>query len=320
MKILFSNSNNPHFNLACEEYFFKNLDEDLIFIYSNENSVIIGKHQIPYKETDFKFVKTNDIKLCRRFSGGGTVFHDKGNLNFAFILKNKNKEINVDFKRFTEPIISFLKTLSLNAYTNSRNSILIDEKKISGNAEHINTKKVLHHGTLLFNSNLDFLRASIKNETSRFIDKSVSSVSSKVCNISDFLSKDIDFERFTKLFYDFIKNKYNCQTYEFLDSDVQNINKLLVEKYKTDYWNFMYSPSYIINGEFDYDNKSYIFSIKVARGIVQDFDFYPYNSEIDNNLKLRILGLPHLFEEFEESIKLYFNSKEEKRNFIFKLF
>lgn len=320
MYLLFSNSNNPYFNLATEEYLFKNFNEDFIFVYTNYDSVIIGKHQIPYKEVDFKFVNTNNIAICRRFSGGGTVFHDSQNLNFAFVCKNKNNEINVDFNLFTQPIIAFLKSLSLNAYKNSRNSIIIDEKKVSGNAEHVNSKRILHHGTLLFNSNLNNLNSSFKNDPSRFIDKSVASVSSSVNNILNFLVEKIDFNDFTNLFCSFMKDYYNCQKFEFSDVDIQNINRLKLEKYQTDYWNFMYSPNYFFSGEFIYDSKKYFFSFEVIKGFIKKFDYQPYNIDIENNFKTQVLGLPHLYNEINENIRLKFHTLDEKLKFIYQLF
>lgn len=144
-------NSDPYFNLAAEEYFLKNFQEDFFMLWRSWPSVVVGKHQNALAEINHEFVRLHQIPVARRLSGGGTVFHDPGNVNFTFI-RNVANISEVNFKIFTIPVIEALKKLGVEAYTTGRNDLLIDGKKISGNAEHVHRNRVLHHGTLLFDS------------------------------------------------------------------------------------------------------------------------------------------------------------------------
>ena len=144
-------STDPYFNLAVDEYLLKNRKEDFLILGINDTSVIIGKHQVAHRESATKFVTQNNIPVIRRISGGGTVYHDNGNLNFSFILKSEQGK-QVDFRKYTLPVISFLASLGVDAKFEGKNDLKVNGLKISGNAEHVYHDRVLHHGTLLFNS------------------------------------------------------------------------------------------------------------------------------------------------------------------------
>ena len=154
MLILDSPYTDPRYNIAAEEYLLKETGEDYAFFYINEPSIIIGKHQNAYAEVNLDYVRQNHIKVIRRISGGGTVWHDRGNLNFSFILKGEEGK-QVNFRGYAQPVVDFLDELGVEASFGPRNEILVGDLKISGNAEHIHRKRVLHHGTLLFDSDLD---------------------------------------------------------------------------------------------------------------------------------------------------------------------
>jgi len=165
----------PWFNIAAEEYFLKNFQEDIFMLWQNEASIIVGKHQNTLAEINYPYVKENGIPVIRRISGGGTVFHDLGNLNFTFI-QNGEKGKLVDFRKFTDPILAVLNKMGVPAVFEGKNDLRVDGLKISGNAEHVFKNRVLHHGTLLFSSVLNDLGKALKVKTDRFTDKAVKSI------------------------------------------------------------------------------------------------------------------------------------------------
>ena len=160
MLLIYNERTNPYFNLAMEEYFLKNTNEDLFLLWRNESAIVVGKNQNTLSEINYEYIKEHDIKVVRRQSGGGAVFHDLGNLCFTFIACNNNSFS--DFKRFTMPIVEALKGLGINAEFSGRNDLLIDGQKFSGNAQYNYQNKVMHHGTLLFSSEINDVSAALK--------------------------------------------------------------------------------------------------------------------------------------------------------------
>lgn len=272
--LLINNTNtNAYFNLAMEEYFLKNTNEDIFLLWQNENSIIVGKNQNTLSEINYDYVKENNIKVVRRLSGGGAVFHDLGNINFTFISCNDNSFS--DFKKFTMPIVEALKELNVHAEFSGRNDLLIDGQKFSGNAQYNYKNKVMHHGTLLFSSEINDLSNALKVKPSKFQGKSVKSVKSRVTNISSHLDKEMTVLEFKDYLMDFInKRDENSHFYELNDKDVESINKLVEEKYSTWEWNFGYSPKYSLNNELKYPGGNVEFSLDVHDGLIKDIKFF----------------------------------------------
>ena len=264
-----SNSD-PYFNLAAEEYFLKNFQEDFFMLWRSRPSVVVGKHQNALAEINHEFVHTHQIPVARRLSGGGTVFHDPGNVNFTFI-RNVKDISEVNFKVFTVPVIEALKKLDVDAYTTGRNDLLIDGKKISGNAEHVHRNRVLHHGTLLFDSHLEALKGALKVDLSKFEDKAVQSNRSEVTNIANYLPKPISVEEFTDfLFAEISQNYPEFQVYEPTSEDIEAIQKLCIEKYQTWDWIFGYSPRYRFTNTLNTANGAIYVNLLVEKGLVAE--------------------------------------------------
>ena len=157
----------PFFNLAAEEYVLKNFTEDCFMLWRNGPSIIVGKHQNTLAEINLDWVRANNIKVVRRLSGGGAVFHDLGNLNFTFIVSGEDGNL-VDFRKFTKPILEVLQKLGVEAKFEGRNDLTIKGMKFSGNAEHVHKNRTLHHGTLLFSSVMADLSQALKVNPLKF--------------------------------------------------------------------------------------------------------------------------------------------------------
>ncbi len=258
-------------NIAAEEYLLKEKEDDIFILWQNSPAVIVGKHQNALAEINVAFVMANNIPVVRRLTGGGTVFHDKGNINFTFIKNADDEGKMIDFRKYAGPILEGLQSLGLNAQFSARNDIFLNDKKISGNAEHIYAKKkrVLHHGTLLFNSNLALLNEAIKANPDRYIDKAVNSVRSVVTNIVDYLNPAITVESFYEYMFEFVRaQQKDAQLYTFTTSDILAIEKLKSEKYGQWDWNFGYSPTYALDKTITVNQNTYKLQLTIEKGII----------------------------------------------------
>lgn len=234
----------PYFNLASEEYLLKHFREDIFLLYRNRPSIIVGKHQNTLAEISLDYIRKKGIVVVRRISGGGAVFHDPGNINFAFITTGNVGEL-VNYPKYTFPVIGALAALGLNVRLGERHELLLNDLKISGTASHVFKHRVLHHGTLLFSSRMDDLSASLRTKQPHFTDKAVRSVPSKVTNIRDHLVEKMDVTEFQDTLLRYILNTMeNARPYRYNDQDLSEIQKLRESKYSTWEWNFGYSPRY----------------------------------------------------------------------------
>lgn len=293
----------PYLNLAAEEYFVKQATEDICMIWVNEQSVIIGKHQNAFAEINYPYVRTNLIPVIRRISGGGAVYHDRGNVNFSFIRKT-NKVNQVDFKQFTSIVIEFMQTIGIEVTTNTRNSLFVNELKFSGHAEHIFHDKVLHHGTMLFNTDLEVLNKSL-NPEKEYQGKALPSVRSHVGNIAPLLSEKLDIHLFIDKFISFLIDYFpGSNKTRITEDDLQLIDKLAEEKYRTWQWNFGYSPSYSFKIDFSSFERHNTLVARVENGHFTKIDFTEYNStaEIKQSLQ-NLTGLLHNEKDIEKYIE-----------------
>jgi len=291
-----NNNTNPYFNLAAEEYVLKNFNENCFMLWRNAPSIIVGKHQNTLAEINIDYVKEKNIAVVRRLSGGGAVFHDLGNINFTFIQNVESDMSKVDFKRYTQPIIDVLKQLGIDAKFEGRNDIMIDGRKISGNAEHVYKNRVLHHGTLLFSSKMADLSAALKVNPLKYQDKGVKSVRSRVTNISEHLAQKMSVNQFADIILDFIiKSEPSSKIYEYSEKDIESINKLVEEKYSTWEWNFGYSPKYNFEKQVKTNGGHLEIYMHVEKGVIQDIRFFGdfFNEYEVDEFEKKLYGVKH---------------------------
>lgn len=246
MRVLYNPSTDPAFNLASEEYLLDNSEDDVFMLWRNEPSVIIGAYQNPYAEVDLDYTNSRGVKVVRRITGGGAVFHDLGNVNYTFICRGVRG--NIDFEKYTRPIIDVLRKLGVPASLDGRNDIVAEGRKISGNAQ---CKRaiggglfaVLHHGTLLFSADLSGLAGCLKVNAAKISGKGIKSVRSRVVNI-----RDIDTYRGPADVLDFISELFkanSCGAIESLsEREIHAVSDLALRKYATWEWNFGKTPTF----------------------------------------------------------------------------
>lgn len=274
MYLIDLNTTNPYFNLAVDEYLLKNRSDEFLILGSNDPCVVTGKHQAAHRETDTRFVYENNIPVIRRISGGGTVYHDRGNLNFTFII-NSEAGRQVDFRKYTRPVIDFLKSLRLPVEFVGKSDLMVNGLKISGNAEHVYHNRVLHHGTLLYSSDLNLLRNSLRKDTSRYVTKAVTSNPAQVTNIRPILaamSEDPgDIESFRLQMADwFARNHLISERRHLSENEQEEITMLSENKYQTWKWNYAYSPEYKFMCTSKFRNESFTCNMLVREGIITE--------------------------------------------------
>jgi len=269
------NNNDPRINLAIEEYLLRNLkiDVDILLFYINEPSIIIGRNQNTLEEINLPYVEQHNIHVVRRLSGGGAVYHDLGNLNFSFI-NNSGKEDLHNFKKFTAPVIHFLNKLGVAASSSGRNDILVDGLKISGNAQYITGKRMVSHGTLLFNSNLSHVSDALNVKISKISSKGIKSVRSRVANIIDYLDNPMDILEFRALLKNDILMQSGIEEYSLSADDWTAIRNLADERYFRWEWNFGRSPAFNIQRTQRFPVGEIDARIDVLDGVIKGIKIY----------------------------------------------
>jgi len=309
------NTTDPFFNLAIEEFLLKNREEEYLILGVNSPSLIIGKHQIGHREVNTRFVNENHIPVIRRISGGGTVFHDNGNLNFSFVSQSESGK-QVDFRKYTQPVIDFLQGIGIEAKFEGKNDLKVGGYKISGNAEHIHRNRVLHHGTLLFSTSLEMLRNSIRKDTSCYTSRAVSSNPASVMNLNEKMNCFQNINEFKSEMMNYFLKRYNdFVPYELTPSEKVHAEALADSKYKQWEWNWAYGPEYNFNNCFQLSGEYHNCNMFVKDGIIMDCNIE--GSKQMNNFSKRLPGCRHMADDLSEVFRKenIFLSENEIYNF-----
>ena len=292
MICLVSDTSEPMENLAIEEYLLNNFSSDLLYIYQNSESIIVGKNQIVAKEINNKFVFLHDFNIARRFSGGGTVYHDLGNLNFSFIVNRKKGNNRINF--FNSLIVKFIKRAFSIKLEASGNNIFYRGLKLSGTAQYLKGQRQIHHGTFLLNTDISKLNKSLNNKNhSKYIGNFQSSKKKRVINFNSIANKNITIKditcsisKYMQVFniYDFLLEKKK-RNVEFNTITIENSLK---EK----------EPPYTFENSFTYNGDKVNIRIKVKRNRIIEFE-----SNCDFLNRFQLIGSFHNFKYLNNIIK-----------------
>ena len=224
----------PGINLATEEYLLR-LNEELgsaiLYLWQNKDTVVIGRNQNAYNECNVEYVRRNDIKIVRRLTGGGAVYHDLGNLNYSMILPLALHDIT----RSTGVVINAFKSLGIEAKATGRNDICINDRKISGNAYYSNDLVGLHHGTVLYRADSERMEAVLNVSEKKLAGHGIESVRSRVCDIVS-IKPDISLEDICMALMGSFKEVYGIEAFNDLDIPFEEIS-VLAERYGKREWN-----------------------------------------------------------------------------------
>ena len=242
MRYLKNPNTHPHYNMAFDEYCLESLpiDEPVFFLWQNKPSVIVGFNQEVNTEVNLEYLNQQGITLARRVTGGGAVYHDFGNLNYTIV--GRSEDLERDYPEYASLMMKALQALGVPATISGRNDILVEGKKISGFAKRVCKNRLMVHGTLMFNVDVDVLTHVLNPSNSKLQSKGIASVRSRVANLSDYLPELADIQSFKNRLEDILSNHYADEEYQLSEEDMANIQSLADEKFSTWEWNYGRSP------------------------------------------------------------------------------
>ena len=248
MIYLESTSCNPYYNLALEEYVFEHLpqDQSYFMLWQNDNALIVGKYQNTAAEINAAYVQEHGIRVARRLSGGGAVYHDLGNLNYTFITDAGDME-RLNLHAFCLPLANALHRLGVDAQVTGRNDVTIQGQKCSGSSQYLKRGRVMHHGCILFDANLSVVAGALNVPKDKIESKGVKSVRSRVTNIRPYLKADMGMEQFKQLLKQHMVTDAALEPYKMTQADIDGVERLCRERYSTWEWNYGGSPQFSIH-------------------------------------------------------------------------
>jgi lipoate-protein ligase A len=301
------NEHDPAVNLALEEYILRHAqtEEDLVLFYINAPSIIIGRHQNTLEEINRDYVEQHAIHVVRRLSGGGAVYHDLGNLNFSFITAAHPENFR-NFKKFTDPVIRGLEKLGVPAELSGRNDILVDGRKISGNAQYISKGRMVSHGTLLFSSDLSHVSEALHVQAGKITSKGIKSVRSRVANISEFLSSPMPIEAFRAyLLAHLFEGTAEPPTFPLTEQDWAGVHLLAAERYRSWEWTYGHSPDFNVQKRERFSGGEIDARLDVHQGVIQTVKFYGdyFAKDESDGLEQLLTGVRYSREELYAVLK-----------------
>lgn len=299
----------PYINLALEEYVLNNFGEEdtYLLFYINAPSIIIGRNQNSVEEINTEYVDANNIKVVRRLSGGGAVYHDEGNLNFSFITKDDGDSFH-NFAKFTEPVVNALRLLGVPAELIGRNDLLVEGRKISGNAQFSTKGRMFSHGTLMFDSEIDHVVSALNVKKEKIESKGIKSIRSRVANITEYLDEKITMEQFKNLILRSIFNVDDVQDvprYELTEEDWEKVYEISKNRYQLWEWNYGKSPAFNKQASHKFPSGLLDVRLDVKNGMINNCKIYGDFFGLGNvqDIEKALIGVKHERASVEKALE-----------------
>ncbi len=295
MIYLESPSTDPHFNLALEQYVFDEMDrsEEYFMLWQNANSIIVGKHQNTFAEINRAYVESHDVSVVRRLSGGGAVYHDLGNLNYTVIADNSG-DGGFDFATFCRPVVAALNKLGVPAEVSGRNDMTVDGKKFSGNAQYLKHGRIMHHGTILYNADMDAVSKALAPSKDKMAAKGIKSVRSRVTNIQAYMHDPVPLEVFKTLLVETMFEGQEMHRYEWSEADLQRTTEIMNERYGLWDWNYGSSQQFSVVKERRFEGVGKLeLHLNLEKGLITSFDVFGdyFGNGDKEDLKKALVGV-----------------------------
>lgn len=315
LKVYISKSFDPKFNLALEEWLLNSStqDEVILFLWQNENTIVIGRNQNPYKECDVEKLKDDNVQLVRRISGGGAVYHDIGNLNFTFIASDKNYDVETNMKIILNGISKF----GIHGSFSGRNDLVVKDKKFSGNAFFSDKEMNCHHGTLLVDVDLKKLSKYLTVSPLKLKSKGIDSVVSRVINLKE-ISPKLTIEALREALIISFNEFYKGESQRILLKESKIDVTTYIQKYESWEWNYSQSPDFSISIEDKFPWGVFEIHLEISDGTIKDCMIFTDTiiqedfKVIEKSLLLQKVKADSITKVFEECIK----SNEIKRDLV----
>lgn len=306
MVYLESHETRSDYNLALEQYVFDRMPkgESYLMLWQNRPAVIIGKYQNALEELHAGYVREHGIQVTRRLSGGGAVYHDLGNINYTFIVDGTLGS-SMNLSKFCRPLLETLQGFGIRAELTGRNDISIEGKKISGNAQYSRDGRIMHHGTVLYNSNLSVLKEALRVPQDKIISKGIRSVQSRVANIRDYMKHPVSVQEFREILRAGMCKGKDVKMYSWTSTDLEEVERIRTERYGTWEWNWGNSPSCTIRKERRIKGCGSIqVYLDIQNGRIKDCEFYGdfFGQGPSGELLKALKGCPVSWDALEQTL------------------
>lgn len=276
MIYLEAKGNDPAYNTALELFAFNELakKDNVFMLWINQPCIVVGKNQNTREEIDQHYCDENDIKIVRRISGGGAVYHDYNNLNYT-IISNEDDEADFNFKSLSQPVIDTLAEMGVKAEFTGRNDLQIGNQKFCGNAQYIKGKRIMHHGCIMFDVDLSVLTKALTVSKDKYESKGKKSVRARVTNIKPHLEdQTLTVKDFMNTLRNFMDKKYHMEEYVLTEEDEKKV--LAIKAEKNDSWDWVYgkNPEFTVQRKRKLPTGKVEANINVINNVIENVKFY----------------------------------------------
>lgn len=303
---IINTSTDPFFNLALEDYLLNRQDitGDIFVLWQNRPVVVVGRNQNTIEEINQRFIRSRNVDVVRRISGGGAVYHDLGNLNFTFIADDE-PGLKLEFTRYTAPVIKALEIIGIKAENQGRNDITIQGRKFSGNAQCRLHGRVMHHGTILFDSNLEDMQEALTVDPTKISSKGVKSVRSRVTNIKEHTVSSLTIEEFRDILSNTIDRDRVSR--ELSTTELSAVESLRDNKFRRWEWVYGFSPPFNVrkSGRFEWGGID--FRIEVKKGHIKECKIYGdfFATKDVGIIEQHLIGLRYQDEDIRQALETF---------------
>lgn len=304
MQVIWNKNTEAPLNLALEEWLLTTAAQDCFMLWRNSPAIIVGRNQNTLEEINAAFVAERQISVVRRLSGGGAVYHDLGNVNFTFICHDTAHAYN--FARFSQPVLDVLHKLGVPAEFAGRNDLVIEGRKFSGNAQYVQGSKVLHHGTLLYDSDLSVLSGALNAKPEKFESKGIKSISSRTTNIKPYLAQPLAVEDFAAMLLQHIKDAYPDAEFAGIGPEgYAAARELAAKRYGNKDWNYGKSSPYNFRNQLRYPGGIVECRLFVDQGIIRSAKIYGdfFGNKAVEELEALLVGTRHTYDDIRSRLE-----------------